>query len=81
MHWHRPLGEMLTDISTTVDVARSFESALRASSVEMTLPVEVSLEEEGGELTFIADLPVWRWRTVFDQNPSRLRIRWEEMTK
>ena len=53
---------------------------VRIRSFEMTLPVEVSLEDQDGEMRMLGDLPVWRWRTVFDQTPSRLWIRWEEVT-
>jgi len=76
--WHRPLAELLTDVFAGFTAARTEYTQLRARSVEMTLPIEVRLEEVAGEMTFIADLPLWRWRTDFDQTPSRLRITLEE---
>jgi hypothetical protein len=76
--WHRPLAEMLTDLFDGFTAARTDYALLRARSVEMTLPIEVRLQEVAGEMTFIADLPVWRWRTDFDQPPSRMRITLEE---
>jgi hypothetical protein len=42
------------------------------------LPIEVWLKDVEGEQTFIADVPVWRWRTAFDQEPSRLQVTLEE---
>jgi hypothetical protein len=77
--WHRPMAEMLTDVFDGFTAARTDYARLRARSVEMTLPVEVRLEDVAGEMTFIADLPVWRWRTDFDPLPSRLRITWETL--
>ena len=76
--WHRPLAEMLIDVFKAVETARTDLVQVRTRSLEVTLPIEVWLPEIEGESTFIADVPVWRWRTVFDQAPSRLRITWEE---
>jgi len=75
--WHRPLAEMLTDVLGAVDMARQDQIAVRTSSIELTLPIEVFLVELEGETTFIADLPVWRWRTIFDQPSSSLSITYE----
>ena len=76
--WHRPLAEMLTDVLAAVEAAHTTALQVRACRVELTLPVEVWLRDIDGESTFIADLPVWRWRTDFDQRPSQLRITYEE---
>ena len=76
--WHRPLAEMLTDVFDGVSGGRTAGAQVRTRSLELTLPVEVWLQDVDGEPTFIADVPAWRWRTVFDQTPSRLRITWEE---
>lgn len=75
--WHRPLAEMLTDVLGAVDMARNDQIAVKTSSIELTLPIEVFLVEREGETTFIADLPVWRWRTIFDQPASSLSITYE----
>ena len=79
--WHRPLADMLIDVFEAVDAVPTSRPPVRARSVELTLPIEVWLRPGDGdadETTLIADLPVWRWRTVFDQTPSRIRITWEE---
>ena len=76
--WHRPLAEMLIDVFASIETAAIAEFQVRARQVDLDLPIETALIEEKGELTFIADLPVWRWRTDFDQPPSRLRISYEE---
>lgn len=77
--WHRPLAEMLNDVYDAVQTARNDLPGLRANKVELILPVEVWLQQQDGELAFIADVPVWRWRTLFDQTPGQLRIQWEEV--
>ena len=77
--WHRPLAEMLTDVLKAVETAGTAGLQVRARQVDLTLPVEIWLRDIGGESTFIADLPVWRWRTDFDQRPSRLQITYEEI--
>ena len=76
--WHRPLAQMLTDVLGAVEVAHTDDLQVRARQIELTLPIEVRLRDIEGEYTFIADLPLWRWRTDFDQRPSRLQITYEE---
>ena len=51
---------------------------LRATSIELTLPVEVSIEQQDGEQVFLADMPRFIYRTAFDLTPSRLTVLWEE---
>ena len=79
MQWHRPLSEMLTDVQTATGLMPESGENVRIRNFEMTLPLEVWLDEQNGEMRLLGDLPVWRWRTVFDQTPSRLQIRWEEV--
>jgi len=79
--WHRPLSEMLIDVCDAVATAGVDGSAVRARSVELALPIEVWLREVDDELLLIADLPVWRWRTAFDQTPGRIHITWEETAR
>jgi hypothetical protein len=76
--WHRPLSEMLTDVFSAVEIVQAPGLKVRPRQVELKLPIEIGLRDVGGELTFIADLPLWRWRTDFDQRPSQLRITYEE---
>lgn len=76
--WHRPLSEMLTEIVGAVGSVAAAGSQVRTRRVELTLPIEVWLRNTGTETTFIADVPVWRWRTDFDQPSSRLQIICEE---
>src|SRR5258708_4097148 len=76
---HRPLGDMLSDVYDAVQISRTESTAVRATKVQLVLPLEVRLERTDGELVFMADLPVWRWRTDFDQVPGRLAVVWEEV--
>ena len=69
---------MLADVVGAVEAAHTSDFRVRAREVELTLPIEVWLRDIEGESTFIADLPIWRWRTDFDQRPSQLRITYEE---
>ena len=76
--WHRQLGDMLTELLGAVSVAGNESLQVRTRRLELTLPIEVSLQEVDGETIFIADLPVWRWRTVFDTQPGSISIVYEE---
>lgn len=77
--WRRPLGDMLGEVFDAVRSTRMLAPAIRATSMELTLPIEIRLEEVEGQLAFVADLPLWRWRTDFDLTPGKLRIGWEEV--
>ena len=46
--------------------------------MELALPVDVAVESRNGELTVLAELPQFVFRTSFDRPPSRLRIVWAE---
>jgi hypothetical protein len=72
---------MLSEVFDAVQASQFLAPAIRATSMELTLPIEVRLEEVEGELSFVADLPLWRWRTDFDLRPGQLRIGWEEVVK
>jgi len=76
-NWHRPLSEMLIDVFDAVVAVRSDHARVSARSIEMHLPLEVSLRDVDGEPTFIGDVPVWRWRTAFDAEPGRMSITWQ----
>jgi len=48
MQWHRPLSEMLTDVQAATEVTAGAGEKVRIRSVEMTLPLEVWLDDEAG---------------------------------
>jgi hypothetical protein len=74
---HRPLSALLTDVFDGVMSVQSDRLRVSTRSLELKLPIEVWLRDVDGEATFIADVPVWRWRTAFDQEPGRMSITWE----
>jgi hypothetical protein len=77
---HRAFSAMLFDLGASVLDAHAERPPLRVPRVEMSVPVELWIDRDSGDgIAFCADLPVWRWRTAFDQTPSRMRITWEEV--
>jgi hypothetical protein len=73
----RQLSEMLVDVTQGVLAARGPGAGVHAARVELALPVEVRLIPTAeGAIALAGDLPVWRWRTVFDQTPNRLSVTW-----
>lgn len=79
--FRRPFAEMLSDVFDVMPTTRANSIGVRATEVSISTPIEVELIATGSELLFIADLPVWRWRTEFDQTPGRLQITWAEVAK
>ena len=76
MSQRRPLSETLVDV---VDgVGRHSAPGLRATSIELTLPLEVSVEQVDGVQVLLADLPRFIYRTAFDATPSRLTVLYQE---
>ena len=76
MNSRRPLAETLIEVVDGICLDPG--PGLRATSIELTLPVEISLEERAGEAVFLADLPRFIYRTAFDLEPSRLTVLWAE---
>jgi hypothetical protein len=75
---HRPFSETLVDLASAATPFEREAPMLRVTSVSVDVPIRVRLQRIGGELEFFADLPLWRWQTLFDERPGRLTIRWEE---
>ncbi len=76
MNSRRSLSATLIDVVDGIGL-RSVPG-LRATSIEVTLPVEVSIEQQEGEQVFLADVPRFIYRTAFDLAPSRLTVLWQE---
>ncbi len=76
MNTRRALSDTLVNL---VDgVCLNPGPGLRATSIELSLPLEVSLEQQAGEAVLLADLPRFVYRTAFDMEPSRVTVRWAE---
>jgi len=77
--WTRPLGEMLTDIGgSLLELASAEQQIVCATSIEMTLPIDVKLRRWQSALVFCADVPAWRWQTDWDPPFGQLRFTLEQ---
>ena len=78
MSRRRPFGDV---VSSLVDALTSPELAaagLRVTRLAVDVPVEVALERSGSEIDFIAEIPLWRWRSEFDREPGRMVLHLSE---
>ena len=71
----RPLAETLVEIVGALAPKEDLDGGVRVRGLRLDLPMEVALgdgpgPDGAGEL--LADLPSWRWRTLFDHPLSRL---------
>jgi len=76
--WLRPLGDMLSEVFDALLATGGEVTYVRASELDLNLPIEVRFRMRGEDAEFFADVPVWRWRTDFDRPLGRLHVRWEE---
>ena len=71
----RPLADVLVELADAMGGAGDFRAAIvRATSLELSLPIEAGVEQRDGALQFIADLPRFHRRTDFDRPPGRLTV-------
>jgi hypothetical protein len=69
----RELSEMLTDVADGL-LANTGQLGVRATSIELSLPVDVALETRHGAVAVVAELPRFVFRSSFDRPPSRLTV-------
>lgn len=74
----RPLANMLTDVVGSLLDLDLDHGAVRATRVELMLPIDVKLRRSNDELVFFADIPAWRWRCDWDPPFGKLRLTLEE---
>jgi hypothetical protein len=72
----RAFWETLVDLVGDLDAPS--ELGVRIESISMDLPLEVEVFFGRDGMEFLADMPRTRWRTVFDQQPSRLKLHCQE---
>jgi len=72
--WTRPLGDMLADVAGSLLDLTAVQDVVRATSVEITLPIDVRLRRSDKALVFCGDVPAWRWRSDWDAPYSQLRL-------
>ncbi len=73
MTQRRELSEMLSDVADGMLVSAG-EIGTHATSMELSLPVDVALETRDGALAVLAELPRFVFRTSFDLPPNRLTV-------
>jgi hypothetical protein len=73
----RTFEEALVDVADAV-LAAAAAPTIRPTRIDCRLPMEFSLERRSGSAApcLLADIPSWRWRTVFDRPLSRLDLGW-----
>jgi hypothetical protein len=69
---------MLVDVAGSLLDLSAGQNMVRATSVELTLPIDVKVNRSKGGLVFCADVPAWRWRTDWDPPFGQLRLTMEE---
>jgi hypothetical protein len=70
----RPLWETLVELVEAVRPAPEAAEGITVRSVRMDLPIEVQVRQAADGPELLADLPSWRWSTVFDRQRGRLRL-------
>jgi hypothetical protein len=69
---------MLTDVAGSLLDLGAGQRIVRATSVELTLPIDVKFNRSHEGLILCADVPAWRWRTDWDPPLGQLRLTLEE---
>jgi hypothetical protein len=72
---------MLTDIAGSLLELTAEQQIVHASSMELTLPIDVKLRRWQNALVFCADVPGWRWQTDWDPPFGQLRITLKEVRR
>lgn len=49
-------------------------TGIRVTHAYVDVPIEVQFVRTGSGCDFVADLPRWRWQTVFDPKRGRLKL-------
>jgi len=65
---------MLAEIAGSLLSLGVESEIVRATSVEITLPIEVKMTRSIDGLILRGDVPAWRWRTDFDPPFGHLRF-------
>jgi hypothetical protein len=74
----RALADMVTELAAAVQPQGAAEALIRVTALDVDLPVEIELRQKPDGLLLLADLPRWRWRSVFDREPGRLSFHLQE---
>jgi hypothetical protein len=81
MNGRRPLGETLGEIAGSalgINAGAGSGSALvNVTSIDVELPLDLRLGADAAGPILVGDVPLFRMRTAFDTEPSRLTVRFE----
>jgi hypothetical protein len=77
MTQRRALSDMLIDVADGV-LGMRVPDGLRATAMEVAVPVEVEMAKTEAGPEFRAELLRFITRTSFDVSPSRMTVRWAE---
>jgi len=75
MNIQRPLHMTLAEFGSSL-IAATANLPVHVTSIEMTLPIDLKLLGNGD---LLGDLPLFRRRTDFDAEPSRLTVTMSEV--
>lgn len=76
--WIRPMGDMLIDVAGSLLSLGAGHQIVRATSLELTLPVDIRFRGSSDALVCCCDVPAWRWRTDWDPPIGKLRVTLQE---
>lgn len=71
----RPLGETLSDIAGgALGIGAAAGTLVRVTSIDLDLPLDIRLADGPEGPVVVGDVPLFRTRTAFDTEPSRLIV-------
>jgi hypothetical protein len=71
----RLLGDTLVELAEGA-VAATAGTPIVVRTIALALPIEIALQQRGGDWYVLGDLPRLLTRTAFDTAPSRLGVTW-----
>lgn len=70
----RELWETLLELVDAVRPDTEMQGLIHITGLTLDLPVEIGMRRNSRDVVILADLPRWRWKTDFDQQPGRMRV-------
>jgi hypothetical protein len=68
------LWETVIELVDATQARAGAAGQVRILSITLDLPIRISVADTDRGWEVRGDLPNWRWRTSFDDPPSRLRL-------
>lgn len=70
----RLLGETLSEILGAVEPSRADGDLITLTSIYFDVPLVLAMARDAEQAVLLGDLPNWRWPTLFDVRPGRIRV-------